>query len=171
MRTTNRPPIQNILAAVLVIGLATGLSACVTDSTGDRDTTASAAAGLGARWGACMRSAGFDIDDPSDAQVRSGTVTSPQSVDQERFGTAADSCSAELGVERADSAAKEQWKREYAMVGSCVREAYPDLPEQEPGTLSFDPETYPFVREPAFQDRLDSCLQQYSPDTEMQDAK
>ena len=159
-----------MFTALLVIGLATGLSACSAGGAGDQDA-AGAGGGRGAQWGACMRSAGFDIDDPSDDQVSSGTVTAPQDVDRERFDPAAEQCLTEVGANGADTASKERWKREYDRVASCIREDYPDFPEQQPGTLSFDPQTFPPAGEPEFQDRVDSCLHEYSPDTKTQGAK
>lgn len=152
---------------MLALGLAAGLTACA----GSSDTaagTASAGSGLGARWGDCMRSAGFTIDDPSDDQVSSGTITSPAGSDQERFRSAADRCAEDLGVHRADSATKEKWNREYDQVASCVREAYPDYPEQDPGTVSFGSDDYPPAADPAFQKRAEECLHRYSPDTKTQ---
>ncbi|PZF67052.1 hypothetical protein DEJ33_07295 [Curtobacterium sp. MCPF17_047] len=168
MRTTNRPPTRVLTAAVLALGLASGLTGCAGGAPASDSTTA--ASGLGARWGDCMRSAGFDIEDPGDDQVRSGTVISPQGVDEDRFAGAADSCATELGVTRADSAAKDRWAREYDQVASCVRDAYPDFPEQQSGALSFDEATYPPAAEPEFQQLVDECLQRYSPDTKTQDA-
>jgi hypothetical protein len=166
-RTTRRPPARPLVAGLLALGLAAGLAAC----SGTSDTAAGAAdaaSGLGAEWGACMRSAGFTVEDPSDDQVRSGTVTSPRGVDQERFRSAADRCATDLGVPRADSATKDKWTREYDQVASCVREAYPDFPEQQPGGISFIPSEYPPAGEPEFQKRADECMKKYSPDTKTQ---
>jgi hypothetical protein len=115
-----------------------------------------------------MRSAGFTVDDPSDDQVSSGTITSPAGSDQERFRSAADRCAEDLGVHRADSATKEKWNREYDQVASCIREAYPDYPEQDPGTVSFGSDDYPTAADPAFQERAEECLHRYSPDTKTQ---
>lgn len=118
-----------------------------------------------------MRSAGFTVEDPSDDQVSSGTVTSPAGADQERFRSAADRCADDLGVHRADSATKEKWNREYDQVASCVRETYPDFPQQQPGSISFNPDEYPPAGEPAFQERADECMAKYSPDTKRQDVR
>lgn len=174
MTTTPRSTGRPLLAGLLALGLAAGLSACAGSPNAAPGSAAAdagspeAAAGLGAKWGACMRSAGFTVEDPDDDQVRSGTITSPAGADQERFRTAADRCADDLGVHRADSAMKEKWNREYDQVASCVREAYPDFPEQQPGSISFNPSEYPPAGEPAFQDRADECLAKYSPDTKRQ---
>jgi hypothetical protein len=167
MATTKRSSSRPLLAGLLAFGLATGLSACAGVSTSTAGT-ADADAGLGAQWGACMRSAGFSVEDPSDDQVSSGTITSPAGVDQERFRSAAGRCSQDLGVHGADSAMEQKWIREYDQVASCIRDAYPDFPEQQPGVIQLDPEEYPPAADPAFQQRADECTKQYSPDTKTQ---
>jgi hypothetical protein len=116
-----------------------------------------------------MRSAGFSVEDPSDAQVASGTVTSPAGADEERFRTAAGQCAEDLGVHGADSAQQDKWTREYDQVASCVRETYPDFPEQDPGGITFSPDEYPRAAEPEFQERADECMHEYSPDTKTQE--
>jgi hypothetical protein len=168
MRTTTRPPTRLLLAGLLTLGLLAGTTACTGPAGAAGASGQSDTAGLGAQWGDCMRSAGFDIEDPSDDQVTSGTVTSPAGADQERFRGAANQCAQELGVHGADSAMQDKWTREYDQVASCVREAYPDFPEQDPGGITFDPDEYPRAAEPEFQERADECLHEYSPDTKTQ---
>lgn len=158
------------MAAALAVGTVAGLSACSDRGDPHAGSTTAAPSGIGSRWGACMRDAGFDVQDPTEQQVRNGAVITPSGVDEGRFHTAADTCSRQLGVERADSAQQDRWTREYAQVASCVREEYPDFPEQEPGVLSVDPEEYPRATEEAFQQRFDTCMTKYSPDTKTQDA-
>lgn len=169
MTTTTRPRTRLFLAGLLALGLTTGVTAC----SGATDPTAGpthASTGIGAQWGDCMRSAGFDIEDPSDDQVSSGTILSPAGVDQERFHSAADECAEDLGVHRADSAEQDKWVRQYQQVASCVREEYPDFPEDgSDGGISFDPDGYPPAREPAFQELAQKCMQQYAPDTQTQE--
>ncbi|PZE86217.1 hypothetical protein DEI91_03675 [Curtobacterium sp. MCBD17_032] len=115
-----------------------------------------------------MRSAGFEVQDPSDDQVSSGTVTLPADADQEHARAAADECAEHLGVHGADSAMKQKWIREYDQVASCIRDAYPDFPEQPPGQVGWDDEEYPPAADPAFQQRADECTRKYSPDTKTQ---
>ncbi|PYY33843.1 hypothetical protein DEJ16_03195 [Curtobacterium sp. MCJR17_055] len=167
MTTTPRSSSRPLFAGLLALGLVTGLSAC-TGAPSSAAGTADADAGLGSRWGACMRSAGFSVEDPSDDQIRSGTITSPSGVDQDRFRSAADQCAEDLGVHGADSASKEKWIREYDQVASCIRDAYPDFPEQRPGVIEWDREEYPPAGDPAFQQRADECTRKYSPDTKTQ---
>jgi hypothetical protein len=169
MTTTTRPHTRILLAGLLALGLGTGVAAC----SGATDPTAGstgASTGIGAQWGDCMRSAGFDIEDPSDDQVRSGTALSPAGVDQERFHSAADKCAEDLGVHRAGSAEQDKWARQYQQVASCIREEYPDFPEDgSDGGISFEPDGYPPAREAAFQELAQKCLQQYAPDTQTQE--
>jgi hypothetical protein len=170
MTTTKESSSRPLLAGLLALGLATGLSACagVPNSIAG---TSGADAGLGPRWGACMRSAGFSVEDPSDDQVSAGTITSPAGVDQERFRSAADQCAHDLGVHGADSAMQQKWIREYDQVASCIREAYPDFPEQRPGVLEWDRDEYPPAADPAFRQRADECTKKYSPDTKTQSVR
>lgn len=170
---TAHAPTRLFLTAAIALGLAGGLAGCGGSGSapgGDRsDTTSSpAAAGVGAAWGTCMRSAGFDVEDPSDDLVRSGTVLAPQGVDQERYAAAADRCSTDLGVEREDSASAESWARQYERVASCIRDDYPDYPEQPEGTLGLSPEDYPRAAESGFQEKADACLKEFSPGTKTQ---
>ncbi|MFJ3028175.1 hypothetical protein ACIPEQ_04965 [Curtobacterium sp. NPDC087080] len=154
-------------AAVLVLALvgSAALAACSTSPTSS--ATSRAAASVGAKWGDCMRTAGFPVEDPSDDQVRSGAVTSPSGVDAERFTEASGKCASDLGVTGTDSAQKDRWKRQYAAVDSCVREQYPDAPEQQPGVIDYS--SYPRAQEPQFQDTLSSCLSKHAPDTQQLD--
>lgn len=157
-----------VTAATLVLALV-GLVAC--SSTGNdtaSDSRTSSAQGIGAKWGHCMREAGYDVPDPDDALVASGTVLTPQGVDEDQYAADADECSTRLGVQRSDSADQDKWTREYAQVASCIREEYPDYPEQEPGVLGMSPDDYPRATEEAFQHRADECLRKYSPDTRQQ---
>lgn len=172
MTITAHTSARLLLTAALAFGLSVGLGGC-SGPVADRPDAASSAdtgSGIGARWGNCMRSAGFDVEDPSDDLVRSGTVLAPQGVDQERYAAAADRCSSDLGVERQDSASHDEWNREYDRVASCIRDAYPDYPEQKPGMLALSPEDYPRATESGFQEKADACLQQFSPGTKTQHA-
>ena len=168
-RTRTSTRTRLLLATVSGAVLLAGLTACSggTPPNGD-GATAADGPGIGAQWGSCMRAAGFEVQDPDDDQVRSGTVLTPQSGDREAFATAAGKCSTDLGIEPADTAEQDKWTREYARVASCIRDEYPDLPEQQPGSLSFDPETYPRAREDGFQERVDECLAEFSPGTKSQ---
>ncbi|NII40912.1 hypothetical protein E9228_001548 [Curtobacterium flaccumfaciens] len=168
MRGLSRVLLAATTAALLVAGL-TGCSGSDA-STAGRAAGATDASGLGAQWGSCMRAAGFAVEDPSDDQVRSGTVLAPQGGHQQAFGTAAAACSSDLGIEQIDSAEKDRWTREYARVASCIRDEFPDYPEQEPGGLALGPEEYPRALEDGFQERADECLRKYSPDTRSQTA-
>lgn len=164
MNDTTRTPRLVRAAAVLALALVgpTALAACSTTPTSP--STGHAAASVGAEWGDCMRTAGFQVEDPSDDQVRSGAVTSPAGVDTERFSEASGKCASDLGVTGADSAQKDKWKRQYAAVDSCVREQYPDAPEQEPGVIDYS--GYPRAREPQFEETLSSCMSKHAPDTQ-----
>jgi hypothetical protein len=112
-----------------------------------------------------MRSAGFSVDDPSDDEVTSGVVTTPPGVDQTRYQVAAAQCGRELGVQPPDAADEEKWNRQYDQVSSCIRDAYPDFPEQRPGVIEWDSETYPTSDDPAFKQRNAECMRKYAPDT------
>ncbi|GAA1494252.1 hypothetical protein GCM10009627_25980 [Curtobacterium herbarum] len=162
-----------LLAATTATLLVAGLTGCsgAGASTADQAAGTSDASGLGAQWGSCMRDAGFEVEDPSDDQVRSGTVLAPQGGDQQAFETAAARCSSDLGIEQIGSAEKDKWTREYARVASCIRDEFPDYPEQEPGGLALGPEEYPRALEDGFQERADECLRKYSPDTQSQTAR
>ena len=168
MTTTTRTPTRLLVAGLLAIGLTTGIAACSSAAAPTAGSTATT--GIGAKWGDCMRSAGFDIEDPSDDQVSSGTAVSPAGVDQERFHRAADQCAQDLGVRRTDSAEQDKWVRQYQQVASCIREEYPDFPEDgSDGGISFLPEGYPPAREQAFQELAQKCVQRYAPDTKTQE--
>jgi hypothetical protein len=158
-----------LLAGLLALGLAVGLSAC--SGSHDAATGGSAASSsLGAQWGNCIRSAGFSVDDPSDDEVTHGAVKTPAGVDQDRYRAAADKCARELGVHRPDAAEKEKWARQYDQVASCIRDAFPDFPEQQPGSIGWDSETYPTSEDPSFEQRAGECMQKYAPDTKTQHA-
>lgn len=168
-RTRTSARTRLLLATVSGAVLLAGLTACSGGTLPNGDgATAADGPGIGAQWGSCMRAAGFDVQDPSDDQVRSGTALAPETGDREAFATAASTCSADLGVEQVDSAEKDRWTREYARVASCIRDEYPDYPEQQPGGLSFNPEDYPRALEDGFQERADECLAEFSPDTKSQ---
>ncbi|MGN7191866.1 MULTISPECIES: hypothetical protein [unclassified Curtobacterium] len=156
------------VALVLTAGLALPLAACTaTPSASSSSTSSSSAAGLGERWGSCMRDAGFDVTDPQDDAVRSGAVTTPDGVDQEAFARASKECAESLGVTGASTADKQRWEREYAEVADCIREhGYPDLPEQRPGALDF--QSYPRSSEDGFQQTVSACLAEFSSDTKQQ---
>jgi hypothetical protein len=115
-----------------------------------------------------MRAAGLSVEDPSDDEVTHGTVKTPAGVDQGRYQVAAVKCGKELGVQPPDAAEKEKWARQYDQVASCIRDAFPDFPEQEPGSIGWDSDTYPTSEEPAFKQRNAECMQKYAPDTKTQ---
>ena len=167
MTTTLRPSSRPLLAGLLALGLAIGLSAC-SGSHGAAPGGSAASSSLGAQWGACMRSAGFSVEDPSDDEVTHGTVKTPAGVDQGRYQVAAVKCGKELGVQPPDAAEKEKWARQYDQVASCIRDAFPDFPEQEPGSIGWDSEEYPTSDDPAFKQRAGECMQEYAPDTKTQ---
>ncbi|WP_420363638.1 hypothetical protein AABM26_04690 [Curtobacterium aetherium] len=155
---------KHLLAAVaLAAALPFTLVACSQGSP-DAASTSASSDGIGARWGSCMRDAGFEVQDPDDDALRSGTVTSPQGADQEAFTTAAQTCSKQVGVTGADSAQKQEWARQYEAVAACVREnGYPDFPEQPDGGINFG--DYARAGEPKFQEVADRCLEEFSPDS------
>lgn len=151
------------VAALLVAG-PLALAGCSSAQPDAAPT--STASGTGAKWGACMRDAGFDVPDPTDAQVSSGTTTVPQGVDETRYATQASTCSEQLGVARSDSAQRQEWARQYDRVASCIRErGFDDFPEQREGAI--DTNGYPRAQDPAFQQTFTTCLQEHAPDTQM----
>lgn len=115
-----------------------------------------------------MRSAGFSVEDPSDDEVTHGVVVTPPGVDQGRYQVAAGKCGRELGVQPPDEAEKAKSARQFDQVSSCIRDAFPDFPEQEPGTIAWDAETYPTSEEPAFKQRNAECMRKYAPDATTQ---
>lgn len=166
MKHTNTRRLRGTLGSLaLLAALPLLLVACSGQS--DTDTAPRADAGTGAKWGACMRDAGFDVQDPDDASVRAGLSQAPSGADQDAFAKAAASCAQRAGVEPADSADTQKWEREYAQVASCVRDDYSDFPEQEPGGFTVD-DSYPHAEEPAFKQTVADCMQEFSPDTQTQ---
>jgi len=157
------------IALVLAVGAVLPLAACAsTTSASPSSGPHSAAAGLGERWGSCMRDAGIDVTDPEDDAVRSGAVQTPDGADQEEFTRASKRCAESLGVTGLSNADRQRWEREYAAVADCVREhGYPDLPEQQPGVLDFH--AYPRSSEDGFQQALSDCMAEFSPDTKQQE--
>lgn len=163
--TTFRHHRLTSLAALLLIGsIPLGLTAC--SSGPDTSTAKDATSGVGVKWGSCMRDAGFNVQDPTDAQVESGVMQVPPGNEQEEFKRAASACTREAGVQGASSADKQKWEREYAKVASCIREDYADFPEQQPGALDFS--SYPRSEESGFQKVMQACLEQFSPSTTSQ---
>lgn len=160
-----------VLGAVALIG-ATLLGGCSTaphEESGG--TAADGPTTVAAKWGACMRDAGFPVDDPSEEALRSGVTSAPQGVDQERFAEAADTCAQQAGVERADGAAEDEHARQYEAVGSCIRDhGYPDFPELRHGVLRTGPDDYARATEDGFQQTLQECLHEFAPDTQHQQA-
>lgn len=115
-----------------------------------------------------MRDAGFEVPDPTDADVRSGTVPAPDDADQRAFGEQAERCSETAGLRRPDAAQRQTWERQYAQVAECIRAGgFDDLPEQAPGVLDFH--DYPRASEPSFADVSGRCLAEFAPDTQIQD--
>ncbi len=164
MNHTTTPTPSNLHRAAVVLALVVGaplaLAGCTAhDTAGAADTAASS--GLGSKWGSCMRDAGFEAEDPSDDEVTSGSVLTPPGVDQAAFLEAAQTCNQQIGVQSADSAQKDEWKRQYAAADACVREEYPDAPAQKPGVIDYGA----LSEDPAFDDHLDECLAKHAPDT------
>ncbi|TQJ26843.1 hypothetical protein FB462_0687 [Curtobacterium citreum] len=154
------------VVAALIVAAPLSLAAC-TSSPASSDSTSSAS-GVGARWGACMRDAGLDVEDPDDESVRTGTYPAPDGGDGQAFTRQAQECSEQVGVERADAAQQQQWERQYAKVADCIRDrGFDDLPEQQPGVLDFN--DYPRADEPGFADAASACLAEFAPDTQAVD--
>ncbi len=117
-----------------------------------------------AKWGECMRSAGFDVPDPADEELASGVVRTPPGADEQAFGTSAKACQQKLGLKGTDDAQRQTWERQYDQVASCIREhGFADFPEQEPGTLN--PGDYARAQEPAFEKTFSDCLAEFAPGT------
>ncbi len=159
--TTLRP--RAVLATVaLLAALPLALSACSSADPGADST--SAVQGVGAKWGECMRSAGFDVPDPADEELASGVVRTPPGADEQAFGTSAKACQQKLGLKGTDDAQRQTWERQYDQVASCIREhGFADFPEQEPGTLN--PGDYARAQEPAFEKTFSDCLAEFAPGT------
>lgn len=148
MTYTKNRRVRGCVDSLAVVGvLPFLLVAC--SSQPDADTAPRADAGIGAQWGACMRDAGFAVQDRAD---------------QSAFSEAAASCSEQAGVEPASDADQQKWKREYAEVASCVGEDHRDSPEQDDGGFGVD-DSYPHADEPAFKDTVAKCMAEFSPDT------
>ncbi|UBQ03037.1 hypothetical protein [Curtobacterium sp. TXMA1] len=155
---------KSLLTAIALIAvLPLGLTAC-SPSDPTADHTTAAAEGVGARWAACMREGGFEVQDASDEQITSGAFSMPSGVDEEAFGKRSDTCREQLGVHGADDAQKQEWARQYDAVASCIREnGYPDFPEQQEGSLDFG--NYARAQEPRFDSAVQACMQEFAPDT------
>jgi hypothetical protein len=165
MKHTTRSRRTGLVAAALVGALPLALSACSAGSgaSSAKDVTA----GVGAEWGACMRDAGFEVEDPDDAMVESGVMQSPPGAAQEEFERAGARCAKDAGVQGSSTAGQQEWERESANVASCIREnGYEDLPTQQPGVL--DVTGYPRAQEDAFQKVLQDCNARFAPDTTTQ---
>jgi hypothetical protein len=161
---TTRPLRSTLAGAIGAVALLALLTGCSSPS-GAPTASGAAGTGVGAKWGECMRTAGFETEDPSDELVESGAAMMPGGVDEDAWTKAAATCSEQIGVERADSAKEDEWARQYDRVASCIREEYPDFPEQEPGSLVLSPDQYPRASEQGFQDRSDECMEQFASDT------
>jgi hypothetical protein len=166
--TAHRSRRPALVAAVLLAGaLCVGLTACSSGS--DDPTVDDVSAGVGPTWGSCMRKAGFAVEDPTDQQAASGVSQAPPGSDEEEFTRAGATCARKAGVEGSSAADQQNWERQYAKVASCIREdGFPDLPEQKPGVLDFA--SYERASEPAFQQAVEHCIQQFAPDTTTQNA-
>ncbi|ROP74819.1 hypothetical protein [Curtobacterium sp. PhB115] len=166
MTQTTRSRRAALAAVVLACSLSFGLTACSGPS--EADTVAETANGVGAKYGACMRDAGFDIQDPDDAALESGAVQAPADADQDAFQKAMRACRKAAGVQGSSNADQQKWARETAKVASCIRDnGYPDFPEQKPGML--DALGYERGREPGFEKALRSCTEEFAPDTQTQE--
>lgn len=165
-RSRSRRGIRTLLvAAAVAVVLPFSIAAC--SSQPSASSSAGTASGVGAKWGSCMRDAGFDVQDPDDASVEAGFSNPPAGADDEEYGRASSTCSEQAGVERASTADHQKWERQYAQVATCIREnGYEDLPEQEPGTIQTD--GYPRAEEPGFNDVFMDCLAEFAPDTKTQ---
>lgn len=164
MTYTKNRRIRGTIASLAVLAtLPFLLVACSGQSDGD--TAPRADPGIGAQWGACMRDAGFAVQDPDDESVAAGVTAAPPGVDQAAFADAAASCSERAGVEPASNADHQKWQRQYEQVASCVREEYRDFPERDDGGFGVD-ESYPHADEPAFKETVAKCMAEFSPDTQ-----
>lgn len=165
MKHTTRSRRTVPAAAALLCALPLALSAC--SSASEASSAKDVTAGVGAKWGACMRDAGFEVEDPDDATVESGVVRSPLGAAQEEFERAGARCAKDAGVRGSSTADQQQWERESANVASCIREnGYEDLPAQQPGVL--DVTGYPRAQEDTFQKVLQDCTAAFAPDTRTQ---
>lgn len=92
-----------------------------------------------ASWGTCMRSAGFDVQDPSDEEFGSGVERVPADVDRAAFESASKSCRGadSGGPSAADKAGYEQDAQDFSQ---CMRDnGVDDFPDPEqPGVIKFD---------------------------------
>ena len=168
-RTRTRLRCSLLGAAVVAGTLPLALASCSSDTTtgSTADTASERTTGIGADWGACMRDAGFDVQDPSDDEVRSGAMRAPAGADEQGFVAAGRACSEELGISGTSEADKQKWERQNVQVASCIRDhGYPDFAGQDNGVLDFS--TYERSQEPEFQEAVESCLQEFAPDIQEQ---
>lgn len=155
------------LVGVLLISAAIALSAC--SSGPGTETAAEATTGIGAKWGACMRDAGFDVQDPSDDVVSAGLMRAPQGADEDAFSEAGATCARKAGVKGSSSAEQQKWDRQYAQVASCIQDhGYPDFPAPRNGVLST--EGFAQAEDPGFEQVWSKCLQEFAPDTKTRQA-
>lgn len=168
-RTRTRTRLSLLGAAVVAVTLPLALASCSSDTTtgSTADTASERSTGIGADWGSCMRDAGFDVQDPSDDEVRSGALRAPSGTDEQGFVEAGGACSKELGISGTSEADKQKWERQNVQVASCIRDhGYPDFEGQDNGVLDFS--TYERSQEPEFQEAVESCLQEFAPDIQKQ---
>lgn len=165
--THTTPRRRTALAGVIIAAaLSFGLAACSSAPTAD--TASEVTKGAGAKYGECMRDAGFAVEDPSDAELESGMAKGPSGVDEEAFGEAMGTCRKKAGVAGKSDAELQEFARQTAKIASCIREnGYADFPEQKPGVL--DGQGYARGQEAGFEKVRKQCSAKYAPDTQNQE--
>lgn len=146
-----------LIGAMLLLPLAlAGCSTNAGDDAGSESTTTSARA---ASWGACMRDAGFQIEDPTDEQLSSGVERIPADADRSAFERASSTCrgdSAETDSAAAPSQAeKDQYIQDALDFAQCMRDnGVDDFPDPAtPGLIDLQSGK----DSPAFQEASETC--------------
>ncbi|MBF4574788.1 hypothetical protein [Frondihabitans sp. VKM Ac-2883] len=168
MPSVLRPfPLGSAAALALVVTL-TGCSSggSPKPSSGVGDVTAAAA-----KWGACMRDNGVQVEDPSPQQFSQGITSLPAGVDRATFDTASQKCAGkpeDRGVDDEHRATPEniaKWKKQAEAVTSCLDEhGVTGVPApNDVGAVDFSKVDQ---ENPAFKEWLPKCEKMHAPDTE-----
>ncbi|WP_146249085.1 MULTISPECIES: hypothetical protein [unclassified Curtobacterium] len=130
-RPRRRPRAALLLSSTMALAVSVVLSGC-SDAPGSSSSRGGSSSVGASAWGSCMRDAGFDIEDPSEAEWSSGVVRAPSGVDGDAFQRASASCRGD-DAPRASDEQKAIWDQELRDFSACMREhGLDDFPEPEP---------------------------------------
>jgi hypothetical protein len=166
--TRHRTPFRAVpaLPAVVTLVVAVSLSGCSGSPGAGSSGSAGSGSGAAAAWGSCMRHAGFDIEDPSEAEWSTGVDRAPEDVDQDAFRQASAECRGD-DAPRASDEQKTEWTQELRDFAACMREhGLDDFPEPDAnGALDFgEYGDEPLRSSPAVAKADEECHERYLAD-------